>query len=259
MLRSLVLRSELAALSGLAEAQDHPDHLVLRTPGQPDFWFGNCLIIKGPPGDPDRELGLFRAAFPDAAHVVIQWDDPAPDAGRLAAHWGPRGFEVELSDGLVLTGPPVAPPPVAVDLRQVTGSEWDGVFDLELADGLADGHAEAPHRAFLAARIAGRQAQVAAGLGAWFGAFDGGRIVACLGLLRGDRVARFQNVNTAPSHRRRGIAAALVHHATLWTQATRPDCRPVIVAETDGAPGRIYRRLGYAHAETVAAVVKAGY
>ena len=68
-MRSLGLRTDLLALSGLAEIERYPGHVVVRTPAEPDYWSGNGLILLGPPGDPEAETALFRRHFPMAAHV----------------------------------------------------------------------------------------------------------------------------------------------------------------------------------------------
>lgn len=70
-MRSLGLATDLLALGGASVIERHPDHLVVRTPGEPSFWSGNMLILPGPPGDPLTEAALFRAAFPDASHLCI--------------------------------------------------------------------------------------------------------------------------------------------------------------------------------------------
>src|SRR5215470_5926613 len=45
--RSLGYRTDLAilALEG-SQVTDHGDHLVIRTPGNPDYWWGNFLLLR---------------------------------------------------------------------------------------------------------------------------------------------------------------------------------------------------------------------
>jgi ribosomal protein S18 acetylase RimI-like enzyme len=57
--------------------------------------------------------------------------------------------------------------------------------------------------------------------------------------VRFDRIARFQDVQTAPTHRKRGIASALL-------AAARSDVdRYVILAEPNSNASSLYRRAGF--------------
>ena len=60
-----------------------------------------------------------------------------------------------------------------------------------------------------------------AGLGGWFGAFLGNRVVADLGLFCIGGVGRFQTVETVPEFRRQGICGTLVYQAARWGRAVR--------------------------------------
>jgi GNAT superfamily N-acetyltransferase len=260
MIRSLGLRSEIVALMGLSVVEDHPDRVVLRTPDQPDYWSANTVIFREAHRDAATELARFQADFPQAAHIMLNWDDTAPDDTRLAADFVPLGLTLDRTDVLALDQLALPPDVPGLTIDAVHHSaDWDAVADIELATGIEDGHAAAPHLVFLQARIAGRQRQLAAGQGVWFLARMDGQPAACLGLLHGQGVARFQTVGTKAAFRKRGIAAALVAHATRWSLATDPTARPLILAETDAAPGRLYRRLGYRPVERIVTALKPGY
>ena len=62
-------------------------------------------------------------------------------------------------------------------------------------------------------------------------------------------VARYQNVETHPEHRRQGLAAAVVHAAGEHALAAYKIEKLVIVADHDGDAIRIYRSLGFADVE----------
>jgi GNAT superfamily N-acetyltransferase len=84
-----------------------------------------------------------------------------------------------------------------------------------------------------------------AGLGAWFGAFVEGRLVADRGVFVEGGVARFQAVETHPEFRRRGICATLVHESARHALATLGAERLVMVADAHYHAGRIYESLGF--------------
>lgn len=261
MLRSLGLRSDLLVQRGLSVVQEHTDRVILRTPDEPDYWSGNAVIFRHPPGDIAADLARFQADFPGAAHVYLYWDAPDLDPAPLAAPCAALGLSVEVSDVLLLRGPVVpAPLPAGLTWRPLAQDDWAQAIDLYHAVDVADGYPDnATHRAFVTARFRARAWQVAQGQGGWFGVFDGPRMVAGMGLFHDRELGRFQSIVTAPSHRRRGICAGLLTQVALWARARVPALPLVIIAEPDGAPGRIYRRAGFLPHETFVAAMRRGY
>jgi GNAT superfamily N-acetyltransferase len=135
-------------------------------------------------------------------------------------------------------------------LRDVVDEgDWSKVADLKVAIGLEEGYQTQGYAAFIRGRCDGWRKAIAAGEGAWFGAFDGETLAADLGIFTDGRIARFQSVETAAAYRRRGLCSALVVHALDWLQQRAPHARPVIVAEAEGDAGRLYRRIGFALVE----------
>lgn len=257
-LHSIGLRSDLLVLRGLSEIQAHDDRVVVRTPSEPNFWFGNMVIFRHPPegahgpGGSRAQVARARADFPDARHVCLIWDVPdlLPGPGHEALR--ESGFVIDRSEVMTLTGPiqPAAPPP-GIALRPiVSDAEWRAVCELQTETGLEDGHDPAEYATFVTNRFANRRRQAEAGAGAWFGAFDGARLVGDLGLYHDGETARYQSVETRASHRRRGICPALVSFAHDWAAARAQGLTYVIIADADSAAGRLYRRRGFALTET---------
>ena len=71
-------------------------------------------------------------------------------------------------------------------------------------------------------------------------------------------LARYQNVETHPDHRRQGIGAAVVHAAGRYALGELGVERLVIVAEAEGPAIGIYRRLGFVESETQIGMELAG-
>ena len=80
-----------------------------------------------------------------------------------------------------------------------------------------------------------------------------------MGIFVGNGLARYQEVQTAESHRGRGIASALLVVAGRWARAKSEDVPLVIVADAGTPAGRLYRRMGFALAETLICATKRGY
>src|SRR5262245_33455016 len=74
---SLGFQTDLALLElGGTQMADRGDHLVVRTPDNPTFWWGNFLLLAGPPPQADAQTWIdrFHAEFPDARHVALGFD-----------------------------------------------------------------------------------------------------------------------------------------------------------------------------------------
>jgi ribosomal protein S18 acetylase RimI-like enzyme len=134
--------------------------------------------------------------------------------------------------------------------------DWTKAEALQAKIGLEDGRVPKFYGPYLARRNAGRRDQITKGIGQWFGAFDGDRIVAQLGMFHDGSLARYQSVEIRATHRRRGICSALLRQAAL---GRAPNADVVIVAEADTDAGRLYRKVGFAHAETIYGIVRDGY
>jgi len=231
---------------------DHGSHLVVRTPANPGFWWGNFVLFKGPPQDGDAQswARTFSEEFPRAAHLALgvdSIDGDTGDPGELAA----LGLEAEVNSVLT-AGRLLSPgePRVAADIRPLAGDDdWAQATRLHIA--CNDDFAMTPeHRQFLERRDAERRTLCEAGHGAWFGAFVDGRMCAGAGLFSdGSGPARFQDVETHPSHRRQGLASSLVHQAGQWGLQRLGARTLVIVADPGYHAIRLYRSLGFVDAE----------
>jgi RimJ/RimL family protein N-acetyltransferase len=251
---SLGFRTDLAlrVLEG-AEVADRGDYLVVRSPVNPDYWWGNFLLLAAwpGPGTGDHWLARFAAEFPQAQHIALgvdtnptspdedDTDDPVVPAEFLAAGLEPQ-------HDTVLTCAAVEPPPhpsTAAEIRRLTSdADWQQSVEL----GLRCFEPGEP-RDFVAARTAARRRLTQAGHGAWFGAFAGGRLLAQLGLFdAGDGYARYQHVETDPQARRQGLAGTLVWHAGRYGREVLGLSTFVIVADPADMAIRVYRSCGFA-------------
>ena len=260
MLRSLAMRSELLTLAGISQLTAHGNYFVQSTPTEPDFWMGNQLILSDVSRDGEETFALFCDHFPDATHRSVVWDMPNIDPKTLP-NFAALGCQMDGFDTMTLQGSlrDVAVPD-GITLRSVvTADDWAKIEQLQAEVGIEEGRDPVSHAPYLARRNAGRRRQIGKGLGQWFSAFDGDQIVASMGMFHDAHIARYQSVETRATHRRRGICSALLRHCALWALGRAPDAQVVIVAEADTDAGRLYRSMGFAHAETIYGVVRDGY
>jgi GNAT superfamily N-acetyltransferase len=232
-----------------SEITEHHDHLVIRTPSNPGFWWGNFLLLAVPLAADSAEhwRQVFATEFPEADHLSIGVDGTNGVAGDQAAI-DELGLTVG-TDTVLIAESLTAPRDVGAEIRPLlTDQDWQQMAAHRLA---VDGRDPTDsHLRFLQRRVVSDRHLSVAGHGRWFGAFVDGRLASSAGIFTdGSGVARYQLVMTDPAFRRRGLASAVVHAAGDWARRHRDAERLVIVADPDDVAIAIYRRLGFVDAE----------
>ena len=237
-------------LSGAA-IEDRGDHLVVTSPDNPGYHWGNFLLVTDPQArnDAARWVEVFRAAFPGARHVSVGLpSEPEPEP------WAAFGLPVTSDEVMATTTLPAQrPAPDGYVISQLLAPEqWAAAAAADIAENARTGEQpdDASYRDFTMARMRSRAEMSHRGAAAFFGAFVGDECVSNLGIVlcgddaQGRMVARYQSVQTAFDHRRRGLAGHLVGVAASWA-AERGAQRWVIATESDNPAGRLYRSLGF--------------
>jgi GNAT superfamily N-acetyltransferase len=230
---------------------DHGDYLAVRSPHNPTYWWGNFLLLAAPPapGKAGAWLEKFAAEFPQAKHVALGID--VTEIGALEVS-ELVGENLRLERSAVLTATSVQRPPrpnKAATYRELSGDDdWRQAAELRAV--LNEGE-PGSEPSFLATRIASERALTEAGHGSWFGAFVDGQLVAQLGIITdGSGIARFQNVETHPGWRRKGLAGTLVWRAGQHGLDNLAAQTLVMAADPDYGAIRVYRSVGFIDAET---------
>jgi GNAT superfamily N-acetyltransferase len=237
------------ALEG-SEVTDRGEYVVVRTPGIPDYWWGNFLLLAHPPaaGEGAYWLETFAAELPGARHAALGIDVTEAgilDAAELIAA-GLRADRLSVLTARSVTEP--ARPNRAADYRELSGDDdWRQAAALRTA---VTAGSPGSDPGFVQARITAERALTEAGHAAWFGAFLDGDLVAQLGVVAdGSGVARYQSVESHPGNRGRGLAGTLVWEAGQRVLAVGADTL-VIAADPEGPAIGVYRSVGFADAET---------
>jgi ribosomal protein S18 acetylase RimI-like enzyme len=260
--RSLGYRTDLMVrrLAG-SQITEGDGHLVVRTPRNSSFFWGNFLLFPSAPapGEIRRWLDLFAAEFPRADHVAFGVDGTE----------GPLKMTPELDDagltidsGTVLTAQglrePAQPPTDGTARPLRTAPDWEQAVELRVALGESEGSTSPEHRTFLESSVAEARHLVDLGHATVFGAFVDGRLCAYLGLVSdGGPVARYQSVETHPDYRRQGLASDLVYRAGLHGLEDRGARTLVMVADPVGPAIGLYRALGFSGEEQQAELLRA--
>ena len=208
---SLGNRTDLALLRlGGTEVEDKGDHLVVRSPHNPTFWWGNFLLLaQVPPAvDTDRWMTASAVHAPPRPNHEATYRKLASDAD-----WAQ-----------------------SVELRMACNDEDEkGAAHLEFTTRRAAtnrGLTEAGHGAWFGAFVDGRLLS------------QMGLVAASPGL------ARFQSVETHPDARGQGLAGTLVHRVSQYGFGELGAATLVMVADPEYSAIRLYRSVGFADTES---------
>ena len=248
-LKSLAWRTDLALLgySG-SEVLDRGDHLVVRTPDNPSYYWGNFLLLRDLPAA-DEVAGwveVFEREYPASRHRAMGVDGTDGSRDDIAPFLS-RGFTTDQS--AVMTATAVHEPPrpnTEATIRPlVSDDDWERQVRLTLAGEESELSVE-----FATGKARAHRRLVEQGRGAWFGAFLGEELVSSLGLfVASEGLARFQDVKTHPDARGRGLCGTLVHAAGRYGFDELGVHTLVMVADPDYLAIRVYRSVGFSETE----------
>jgi ribosomal protein S18 acetylase RimI-like enzyme len=248
-------------------------YLVVRSPTNPTHWWGNLLLFDEAPAEGDRERweALFVAEFADeprVTHRTFAWDRTEDERGEVESEFGARsGYDLELSVGMIAAPEEIHAHPRAnaeVEVRPLDpragGPDedlWEQVIEIQVVgrdvERLPE---EEAHRVFSRARMDELRTMFRAALGAWYAALDGDVVAGSMGIVVTGGRGRYQAVDTAITHRRRGICSRLLVDAARHAVATYGATRLVIVADPDYHAAGIYESVGFRPLERVCGVCR---
>jgi ribosomal protein S18 acetylase RimI-like enzyme len=264
--RSLVWATGLDVLPFNRVVERRSGFMVIRSPSNPTHYWGNYLLFDREPvvGDARRWEALFDEAFgddPRVSHRTFAWDRTDGAVGAAREEFVGRGYDLEESVGLRADPHQLVPHPrenrdvIIQALNAAAGADealWEAVVELQVA-GREDGHEEQAYRSFARARLEDQRALFRAGRGAWYAAIQPSteEVVGSCGVVVTAGRGRFQAVDTAMAHRRRGISSRLVVEAARRASADYGAEKFVIVADADYHALGLYESLGFERAEHV--------
>jgi hypothetical protein len=218
-------------------------YTIVRSPGKPDYWFGNSLVLDSEPA-PASYDGWIRAHAEAFAGVpverrIVLWENDTRQ--NLEPYDGPLAREsVTIFTTRHSPNRATAPARIAPLASQ---SDWDAARVLVTQERIEAGSPDQVD--FATWRFEGHHRDADAGRCRVWGAWSGDDLVAFAGLYANGEWARFITPITKAEHRRRGLFSALASRAMSETLAWFPDATIVIAAEKGSGLEKLYEGLGF--------------
>ena len=133
-IKSFGRRTDLIFSKFAGQVQDRGNYLLIRTPSNPDFHWGNYIIFDRPPrkGDLAQWVTLFNSEFPcyeEPHHYVFTWDCENNHKGEYEEF---LDNNFELDSGVVLMTTKLKSPPHAnkeIEVRKLSSDkDWRDAF-----------------------------------------------------------------------------------------------------------------------------------
>lgn len=250
----LGLRSEFVIDHLESELIEEDEVIVLRSPLNQHYYFGNLLALKVPLDryTPEQWQARFKQAFrdlPEVRHCTLQWLRSEPLPTNVKA-FQQQGFRFEENHVLTLRRTDfTAPAKQNNDCHYrplQSESDWAQWTALNIAEQFNE-HREDELRPYLQGRIRNYRALEQQGYGETLGAFLGEQLIGYAGLYHWQNLARFQNVHVIEEHQNKAIARTLLTRLIERLPDTVSDL--VIMADEHYHASDLYQSLGFAVTE----------
>lgn len=253
-IESLGFRTNFIFSRFSGEVIDRGTYIVIRTPSNPDYHWGNYIIFNRPPvkGDFDAWRKIFEKEFPNhdkTRHYLFAWEGVAKPGDYQEF----IDADYEFEPLLVLTTAKIRQPPHVnkeINIRRLhANQEWEDAIALQIK--CADPkYMNDQYESFKRRQFAAYRKMSESGRGFWFGAYIGEQLVADLGVFFEGDIGRYQAVETHPDFRRLGICGTLVYEAGKSMMQEFSLKKLVMEADPDYHAARVYESVGFSRGET---------
>jgi len=249
----------LASLLGKLTEQNR--YFVIRSPGEPNFYFGNYIVFKSStlPTDFTEAVATFEKELgddPQIKHRLFAWNarEEFPSIPQSATQ---MGYSHDPSLVLTMkTGPIKNEINSDFTYREINlDKEMSDLIECQVLNA-SSGWTPDGLRKNMESRLPKYARAARAGRGAWFGAFDGNKMVGDFGIFHDGQVGRFQSVGTIPEYQNRGICRSLLRYACEFAFDEWNLELLVIAADPKHHAQKVYKNAGFIPTEWMHTLLK---
>ena len=250
-MRNLGYKTDCIFHRAVGSVTERSNYFCVRNPDNPTYRWGNLLIYPSAPakGDCQSWITDFRKEFGEQApHVTFGW--LTDGIGELEP-FKLLGFEFESLvvlqryESYIDTQDLLNP---HVQVREILSEQdWRKVVDLQYEVAKENTQNLDGYLEFLIRKYKQYRSLQHRGIGTWFGIFEGSQLVADMGLFwdKQENIARFQNIETKISHRRRGLCSTLMDHVMMHSNMRQGIRNWVVVASPGSGAEQLYLNKGF--------------
>ncbi|NNG00556.1 MAG: GNAT family N-acetyltransferase [Desulfobacteraceae bacterium] len=252
-------RSEMLFTKQNGVINEKPDYYVVRTPSNPDYYFGNYLLLKTPLSNGkktqmERRFHEEIGSFPGIKHKTFCWT-PHGDESEDVSGFVDAGYEYMECAVLTAGQKDIMSPAKRNGHIRIRGLEdendWAQLTDCMLAE-RKEHYPLDSYSTFLTKRLNAYRKMIKEKTGIWYGAFLGDELAGTLGLFFDANFGCFQEVITKKRYRNQGICKTLVH--SVCNKGFQRAEILVLIADENYHAAAIYESLGFKPTERMASL-----
>lgn len=248
-MKNLGFLTDFKLLGGDSEVREYADYFLVKTPSNPTFIDGNCMVLKSPKLLENKTSleGCFKAHFEAATnqhHIGFKLLETVSD-GLLEAYLQDQYEYDKLAVMTYAAEKKIArvlDPKIGTIRSFSSNSDWDQWAANEIQERPTIFTA-ASFKAYLFGRRIVYRELAEQGFGNFYGVFQAGELLGAAGLYIFDQIGRFQQVRTIEKARRQGICKALIQFMYAQNAPHMQDA--VMVADEDYHALTLYEGLGF--------------
>ncbi len=265
-IQSLEINTDLHINRFSGTVTDKGDYIVVHTPSNPGYYYGNYLVFNKPPGKNDYEkwMALFKKEIYDknhSNHVLFRWDTIIGDTGYVSK-FKENNFDIE--ENILLSTHVVNQPlhyNTEITIRVLkTDSEWEMAINNQIlcrdenTSGSLPDFTKFKQKQFEQYRLMCKNK-----LCEWFGVFIKDQLVADMGVFLVNGAGHFDNVGTAPEFRRQGICGSAIYKISKQYLDSKKAHTLMMVADENYHAARIYESVGFQPNEKTVCLLNQNY
>lgn len=247
--RSLSYSTLLHTLSFSSSIENKHEYLVVKTPGNPRYYWGNFLFFHHPPKQESMvewEL-IFDKEFLDIPlkHKAFAWDSVG-DSAIIVDPFINNGYYLEVDDVLLTSR--IRKPNYYNSNLTITpidsSSQWNQVTQLSMDCFCPNPDME--YAKYVNKLRIDIEKEIREGKGIWMGAFLKDKLVGDMGLFQaGKGRGLVISVKTDPKYRKNGVCRTLLYKTAFYGFEHLGFKEIVMVADQNLSASKIYRSVGF--------------